>query len=102
MSQMIQYEIYCRRPRVVTLCIVGDFIGDNGGNFYTKKINCKGKSYCMRFFFFVWCVNDVQHVCARMVAILHIGTFVTIGSNPSLISRLIWTQSNELLGLNWR
>ena len=52
MSHMIQYEIYCRRPRVVTLRIVGDFIGDNGGNFYTKKINCKGKSYCMRFFFF--------------------------------------------------
>ena len=27
---------------------------------------------------------------------------MTIGSNPSLISRLIWTQSNEFLGLNWR
>ena len=41
------------------------------------------------FFFLVWCVDGVQCICALMVAILHIETFVIFDFDPSLILRLI-------------
>ena len=63
-------------------------------NCYTKKwlTKCENLTLCISFFF-VGCVDSVLHVCAQMVAILHIETFVTFDFNPSLISKLI-TDSN--------
>ena len=61
-------------PRADMLYFVVYFIDDNS---YFKK-------YCMRFFlFFVGCVNGVQCVCAQIVAILHIETFVTFDFDPT-------------------
>ena len=47
-----------------------------------KKVNKTGESYFMRFFF-VGFIDGVQRVCARMVAILDIETFVTFEFKPS-------------------
>ena len=34
-------------------------------------------------------VDNIKHACARIVAILHIESFVTFSFDPSLISRMI-------------
>ena len=47
------------------------------------------KSLLFAFRLFVGCLDGVQCVCARMLAILHTETFMSFHFDPSLISRLI-------------
>ena len=56
-----------------------------GGNWYTKQENLTVYVSCF--------VDDVKRVCTRMMAILHIETFVTFDFDPFLSLRLI-TVSN--------
>ena len=51
------------------------------------KLNHKILPYA--FLLLVGCVDGVQFVCLRMVAIFHTETFVTFHFDLSLISRLI-------------
>ena len=56
----------CALARRHTLYTIDDFID---GNCYTNKT---GKPYCMRFFYFGWCIVGVQLVCVMIVTILYI------------------------------
>ena len=73
----------CPLARRHTLYTVDDFID---GNCYTNKT---GKPYCMRLFYFGWCIVGVQLICVMMVTILYIKTFVAFDFDTSFISRQI-------------
>ena len=51
---------------------------------YIKQVNL---TVCVSFF--LGCVNGAQRVCVRLVAILHIETFVTFGFDPFPILKVI-------------
>ena len=75
--------------RADTLSTVDNFIEGN----FTLKTSTKRENLNVYVSCFVGCVNGVQRVSARMVAILNIEIFVTFDIYPSLITRLI-TDSN--------
>ena len=80
--------------------IVDDFIY---GDFYTKEGKLNGEILLYALLIFFGCVDGVQGVCARMVAIIHIETVVAFNFHPSLVSRLltpIWTESDEFSGIS--
>ena len=62
---------------------------------YTSKGNLNRKILQYVFLVFIRCVDCIQHVCAWMVALVHIETFVIFDFDPSLISRLITDSDSE-------
>ena len=88
MPQMFQYEVW-PSPAPVTLYTVDDFT--DGDVIFTLK-----REELYAFLLAVGCVSGVQCICSRMVAILRTDTFVIC-----LISRLIWTESNEFTDIIW-
>ena len=57
--------------------------------FSLKRRKLNGESLLQAFLLFVGCVDDVQCVCARVVAIIYSETFVTFHLDSFIISRLI-------------
>ena len=78
MLQMFKYEAWPQSTQD-TLSSIDNFID---GDFHTKKRETNNKILLYAFLLSVRCIDNVQCVCAQMVAVLRTETFITFHLTP--------------------